>query len=391
MKKLLVAANSPGEVAWLRPFSEEVRSRGWRCDVLLYPCTFASGREAEVLATYPGVDRVWQGRELWRLGLKEGRCYPPGTPLLHLGGDLLYSALGHWRWGWDCWSYLWARPWWDRAFRGYFSRNADSTRGLLRRRVRPQKIFEVGDLIVDSVLAQVPRLPERNPRLISFFPGSRQREVCHLVPFYARVADELAERFPDLEFQLPISPFLSFKALALELQGPPDPRLDGVPVRLEEGAVVTPRGTRLRWLQEETLEAVARSILAVSIPGTKTAEAGSLGVPTLTLLPLNCPEHLPYGGLLGLLDWVPGGARWKGRWLTRKAARLGLLSQPNQLLGKAVMPEMIDHLTAPKVAAAVAQLLQDPEELRVRGNLVREAYGSLRGASQRICDSIGLA
>ena len=71
--------------------------------MLLLPCTFASGREYEVAAALPGVSRVYRTRELPRLfafGL------PGPTRLLHLGGDLMYSALLVRRWDGLCWAVL---------------------------------------------------------------------------------------------------------------------------------------------------------------------------------------------------------------------------------------------------------------------------------------------
>lgn len=386
--KILIAANSPGEVAWVKPLAQEIHRRGSSCDVLLYPCTFATGHEASVLQSFAGVDKVWEPKQIVALALTQGGCYPPGTPLIHLGGDLMYSAWMHWRWKWNCWSYLWARRWWDSAYQGYFSRNAQSTAGLRRRRIAEQKIYEVGDLIVDAVLGQVPQLPAKNPDLITFLPGSRDEEIRHLIPFYARVAEHLVAQRPQLRFQATLSPFMSDARLQALLSQPVDPRLDSTPGHLDsqKGAFVCQSGLQIPLLRENSLQALAASSLAVSIPGTKTAEAACLGVPSLTLVPLNCPEGLPYGGLLGLLDWLPGGSHWKGRWLKRQAARVGLLAQPNQLLQEAVMPEIVDIVTAVGVAQRVAEILDEPERLNEKGLRLRQAYHELAGGAARMLD-----
>lgn len=388
--KILIAANSPGEVAWVKPLALEIQRRGWSCDVILYPCTFATGHEASVLRSFVGVAKVWEPKQVMALALTQGKCYPAETPLLHLGGDLMYSAWMHWRWKWTCWSYLWARGWWDRAYQGYFSRNAQSTGGLKRRRIAAQKIYEVGDLIVDAVRSQVPELPAKDPNLITFLPGSRDEEIRHLIPFYARVAEHLLAQKPQLRFQATLSPFMSPTRLQELLSRPVDPRLDSTPGHFDsvEGAFVCRSGLRIPLLQKDSLQALAASSLAVSIPGTKTAEAACLGVPTLTLVPLNCPEGLPYGGLLGLLDWIPGGSHWKGRWLKGQSAKMGLLAQPNQLLQEAVMPEIIDTVTAIEVAQQVAQLLENPVTLNEKGLRVRQAYQSLGGCTSKMLERL---
>lgn len=385
--KILVTANSPGEVAWVKPLAYEAQRRGLSLDVILYPCTFATGHEAEVLRSYPAVERVWQSGQLVQLALKRQPRYPAGTPLIHLGGDLMYTAYFSWRWGWRCYSYLWARPWWNGFFSGFFSRNLQSTRGLLKRRVAPHRIFEVGDLVVDAVDQSLPQLPARDPHLITFLPGSRGEEVRHLLPFMARVGEILQAQFPKLRFQVNLSPFLELSAVRSLLERAPDPRLEGASGQLIGAEYHCDSGLILPLIQREGLGELARSSLAVSIPGTKTAEAACLGTPCLTLVPLNCPEWLPYGGLLGLLDWVPGGKAWKGAWLLRQRGKIGLLAQPNQLLGQAILPELVDHLTAQAVAEQVARVWQDPE-LKAKGLLLRQAYRELRGCSASMLDAL---
>lgn len=386
--KLLITANSPGEVAWIRPLAEQVAARGWSCDIILYPCPFATGKEAEVLRAYPGVERVWPKQSLLSLFCKEGRRYPVGTPLLHLGGDLMYTAFFQRRFGWKCWSYLWARPWWDRAFTGYFSRNAQSTGGLRRRRVAAEKILEVGDLVVDSVNFQVPDLPPPDPHLITFLPGSRDEEIRHALPLLSRAAEILRESRPELRFQALLSPFLSLRRLQELLNRPVDRRMDHAGGQLVGDRYLCRDGLEVRIIQEQSLEHEARSVLALSLPGTKTAEAACLGVPCLTIVPLNCPEALPVHGLLGLLDWLPGGSHLKGRLLLRQKHRVGLLAQPNQLLGRAVMPEMVDFLSARDIAEQTAALLERPVELHEKSLLLRQAFQELAGASERMLEAI---
>lgn len=386
--KILITANSPGEVAWIRPLAEQVAARGWSCDIILYPCTFATGKEAEVLSGYPGVERVWPKHSLFSLFWSEGRRYPAGTPLIHLGGDLMYTAFLQRRFGWKCWSYLWARPWWDRAFTGYFSRNSQSSGGLRRRRVADHKIVEVGDLVVDSVNFQVPELPPRDPNLITFLPGSRDEEIRHALPLFSRVAEILRESRPQLRFQCLLSPFLSLERLHELLERPVDPRMDHAGGKLVGDRYLCRDGLEIPIVRERSLEHEARSVLALSLPGTKTAEAACLGVPCLTIVPLNCPEVLPVHGLLGLLDWLPGGSHLKGRLLLRQKHRVGLLAQPNQLLGRAIMPEMVDFLSARDIARQVARLLEHPQELHEKSLLLRQAFQELAGASAKMLDSI---
>lgn len=380
--RLLITANSPGEVAWLKALAREADRRGGTVEVLLLPCTFASGRELQVASALPGVSRVYRTRELpgivWR-GL------PGRTRLLHLGGDMMYSALLIRRWGWPAWSYLWTRPWWDRDFRGYFIRNDWNRNWLRKRGVAPEKVHMVGDLVADSVLGQGGELPAWEADRISFLPGSRLTEVEVLTPFYLGVAEKLIARHPQLKFQLLVSPFIDRDKLARALVQPPHPNVvDGCCGYLQGDRVLGP--TTSLEVVPGSPQALARSAMIISIPGTKTAEAGVLGVPTLMIMPGNGPEHVPTGGLLGLLDWVPGGRWLKGEVLLRMRDRVGILAQPNLMAGKYLMPEIIGVITTAEVAEEAARLLSDPTALATAREQLQELYRPSRGAAARMLD-----
>lgn len=378
-----MTANSPGEIAgWMRPVLDEWQKVAADVPVvvILLPCTFATGREAEVAAALPGVERVVPAAEYPRLLASEGARYAT-CPLLHLGGDLMYTAFLSWRWKLRAWSYLWARPWWDTAFEGYFTRDGAGVHWLLKRRIPHAKIQVCGDLVVDSVACRTAVKPVQD-NLITFLPGSRAEEAATLTPFFLETARRLRAERPDLQFQLMLSPFLEPGRFQALLEAEPHPRMAGLQGVLQEDNLVSPDGTRLRVVHE--VEALAGSRLAVTLPGTKTGEAGSLGVPCLTLLPLNRPEELPYIGLLGLLDWLPGGAELKGRYLVTLKGRIGLVAQPNILAGRALMPEVVDVLSPEGVAADVLGLLkQQPHLDQVRSQLL-QLYAPSRGAAARI-------
>jgi hypothetical protein len=384
---LLIAANSPGEITWLKPVARRARELyGIEVEVLLLPCSFGTGHEARVAGAAPGVHRVWSVSEVLRM-LVFGSPFPAGTPLLHLGGDLMYTALLSWRWGWRSWSYLWGRRWWDSALRGYFVRNQHGLDSLLARRIASRKIFLVGDLTTDVVRDQVPDPGPVDPNLVTFLPGSREAELTTLVPFFLGVAQGL--KGEGFQFQLMASPFIEPDRLADLLTREPHPAVGGVRGRLvEEGErwFLDAPGVRVEVWREGQLRALSRSALACSIPGTKTAEAGVLAVPCVVIVPLNVPELLPSHGLLGLLDWVPGGRKLKGRLILRQKPHLGLLAQPNQLAGEALMPELVDVFTPAGLAEALLSQLRRPEKLAQVRERLREIYAPLGGASERMLE-----
>lgn len=365
--RLLLTANSPGEMAgWVRPLVQAWRDSGeGPVDLLLLPCTFATGQEERVARSLPGVERVYRPRDYAGLLWRHGQRYRQGA-LLHLGGDLMYSALLSWRWGLSAWSYLWARPWWNSAFAGTFTKDPRGIDWLLRRRVPPEKIHEVGDLVLDALRQSLPAAPSpETPRdwQVSYLPGSRAIEVRTLAPLFLEVHRQLQSRFPGLRGVLHLSPYLPQGQVSEVLQAPPDPQVGGVQGTLQE-RTLSAGTTELELAGEDGLHRLAASRLAISIPGTKTAEAGYLRTPVLTILPLNRPEHLPSIGLLGLLDFVPGGRHLKGRLLLRLRDRVGLLAHPNILAGRALLPELVDVLDGRKLAETAAETLANPNALQ---------------------------
>lgn len=389
-RTLLFTANSPGEIAgWLRPLVVQARQR-WpetRIVVVLLPCTFASGSEGRVAVDLVGVDEVIPASRFTRLLLSDGRRFGPSV-LFHLGGDLMYAAALVWRWRYTAWAYLWGRWWWDRLFQGYFVKDERGIAWLLKRRIARAKAHVVGDLVADAVDAALAGQPRREGRWVSFLPGSRDHEVAALAPFFLEIAERLSAGRPDLRFQILVSPFLEPERVAAALQAVPEPRVGGVRGRLVDGALVGPGGVPVEVVREGNLAALAGSELALTIPGTKTAEAGCLGVPLLVFLPLNVPEKLPFVGLLGLLDWVPGGDRLKGRLLLRMKESVGLLAQPNLLAGEAVVPEVVDVVTTEDLAARAARMLDDPDGLRRTSARLQDLYRPSHGAARRIFDGM---
>lgn len=371
--RLLLTANSPGEMAgWVRPLVKAWRSRGLGpADLLLLPCAFATGQEERVARELEGVDRVYRPKDYARLLLRDGRDYRDGV-LLHLGGDLMYSSLLSWRWKLNAWSYLWTRPWWNSAFAGFFTKDEWGVRWLQKRRVPREKIHLLGDLVLDAVRQEVSQPDEeRRAFQISYLPGSRAVEVKSLTPLLLEVHALLLEKHPGLRGILHLSPYLPQDQVETLLQSDPDPAFGGRRGRLEHG-ILTAGSAQLEIATSDGYQRLSRSMVALSIPGTKTAEAGFLRTPVVTMTPLNRPEHLPSIGLVGLLDFLPGGNRLKGRLMLRLKPTIGLLAHPNILAGRALLPEILDSVDARGLAAVVSQALSSEGLLgEVRAELAR--------------------
>ncbi len=373
---MLLTANSPGEMAgWVRPLA-----KAWRdldigpVDLLLLPCTFATGQEERVARELPGVDRVYRPSDYFKLLWRDGRDYRDGA-LLHLGGDLMYSAFLSWRWQLSAWSYLWTRPWWNSAFQGFFTKDDWGVRWLTKRKAPPEKIHLVGDLVLDSVRQAVPEPPlfERGLQ-VSYLPGSRAVEVQTLTPLFLAVHARLQETFPGIRGVLHLSPFLPPEELTALITSAPDPALGGITGRLEGEFLHDGRGGGLEIATLDGYQRLSGSTVALSIPGTKTAEAGYLRTPVITITPLNKPEHLPSIGIVGLLDFLPKGNVLKGRLMMRLKPTIGLLGQPNILAGRALLPEILDVIDEQMLVDLLKTVLSEPEQLSLVAKELRALY-----------------
>lgn len=392
---ILITANSPGEIAGLlrpvaRILKEKVPSASVK--VALLPCVFASGREAAVAAAMEWVDEVYPPARF--LSLLNGPKPEKKTILLHLGGDLIYAAQMARKWEVPAWAYIWAGKRGDRYFKGYFVRHEMDVSRLIKQGINPGKIFRVGDLVVDSVHGSLSERRDPDPgegcMRICFLPGSRLREIRALAPFFLEVAAGIRKAIPGCEFNLLLSPFLDRKETFSALRAGPDRKMGGLQgeVLEEDGVMRSPGGTVLRLVGESQYDFLSRADLAIAIPGTKTGEAGCLGVPLITIVPLNRIEEVPFFGILGLLDLVPwAGKHIKGMILEHFVkSRYGFVSQPNILAGREIVPEMVRHMTAGDVAVKALELLQDENGRRRISGELQELYSPHRGAAERLVE-----
>ncbi len=129
---------------------------------------------------------------------------------------------------------------------------------------------------------------------------------------------------------------------------------------------------------------MAASDVAVTMPGTVTAELAFLGVPTVVAVPLNVPEEIPLPGLPGLIGGLPVVGRHLKRAAVQKALeRIEFAAIPNKRQRRMITPEVRGVLSAQDVGIKVLELLQDA---RVRGRIaveLRQAMGR-PGASDRV-------
>jgi hypothetical protein len=391
---VLAVVNGPGEVAgWLTPFAGALgeRAPGAHLTAALLPCVFATGTEAHVLRAVSGVHEVLSTDETLHLILharRNGTQTPLDRPdaIVHFGGELTLSLLLARRLGAPLLLYAERETLWskfaDRVFLARSHSASTSTEGAL----------EIGNLMVDAAIARANRsattMAATEVRTIALFPGSRPVIASRMLPFLLRVAAEVARRAPQLRWVVARSEFLAPAVLTNSERPPTTTDLDAERFTAKGSngdlRVETESGVVASVLSPAA--AMQRADLAITIPGTNTAELAALGIPMIVVLPAYELERLPLPGLGGHLGRLPilGPAikrviansyiRWRRHW-----------AHPNLATGQRLVPELVGRIRATDVAQAVFHAIErgDP----TLPDRLRSAMGA-PGSSRRLVDEV---
>jgi hypothetical protein len=368
--RVVITVNGPGEVSsWLLPFATELKQQVPAVEicVALMPCVFSTGAELDVIRRLGCVDAVCGVRETLALALR-GKI-PPGFRrgnkvygsagfVMHLGGEAWLSLAIARRLGLPCHAYV-EKPFaiqrlFDRVFFTNF-------RTIPAAKMGPRGMM-IGEMMIDAARLRCPKRPARRDRRVTvgLYPGSREKIAAFTLPFLAVVAERMAREREGYDFILAKADFLS---LAFLKSIPPidDGRpLEATTLRYSEtdGApsLETEGGLQLPVLSPA--EAAGRIDLAVTLPGTNTAEMAALGIPMVVFLPTWWADIAPLPGLAGHVGRVP----LIGKWIKRLGAHLylrnlGFTAHPNRRSHRLVVPEVVGPITSADVTAAIYSMV----------------------------------
>lgn len=390
MDELYILTNSPGEVSgWVVPVVRELLSKNFpaRISLVVLPCQYASGMEAEYGRGICGVDEVYTFRHLMRDAswTKAGRKL-----VLQLGGDPFFGAFlsARLRCGWMIYT---SRPVWKSRVGHYFIPDAAAKEKFALRGIEPERVTAVGNLIFDSApecgdVEEARRMVglSESEEGISFLPGSRPFEYRDGFAFFSIAAMEFLREHRNYHAFLPVAPTAEenliregLKEAGLRWSGGETP-----------DEVLWDGPGRIRLIRSGNFEAIKASKLAVAFPGTNNLQITSLDVPLLTVIPLNQAENIPLDGLPGMIPMsVPGARALKKKLVYWYSGRLKYASLPNRIAGKAIVPEYRGVMTPSMVARLAQDLIKDPERLEeiVRGY---SEIPAKRGAAARIAERV---
>lgn len=389
--QIVVTVNGPGEVSsWLHPMALALKERmpSARICVATVPCVFSSGSELAVVKSLPYVDGSMSVDEtmalVWRNRLPRGLVRGAPGAVIHLGGDTIFSVLLSRRLRQPLLAYAERPP----ALSWFFDRVFYSGFETLPKAGMNADV--VGEMMVDAARLRCPvRRPSRTGGfVVGLYPGSRDYLARYILPFHAAVAELVAERVPGVEWMLAKSDFLSLDFLRALPRNEADVPLEGVELSwLEEdgrGFLVTPRGLRIEVAAPGAV--AARANVAITLPGTNTAELSALGVPMVVTIPTHQAERAPMPGLAGHIGRIPVLGRYIKRGLGHLILRkLKFMSHPNRRTNRMLVPELVGQITARQVADEVVRVLG--RDTRALEDELRATMGQ-PGASQRLVSAI---
>lgn len=390
MDELYILTNSPGEVSgWVRPVALALISKGFpsKISLVVLPCQYASGMEAEYGKEIEGIGSVFTFKELWKTyrKVKEGKKL-----VLQLGGDPLFGALLSAKL--KCsWMIYTSRPRWKSRVNHYFVPDYAAEKKFAASGVRRDKVTRVGNLIFDSTpeckntdeAREIMGLSE-GEEAVSFLPGSRPFEYRDGFSFFSCAAMEFLSKHPNYHAFLPVAPTVDENLL---IEGLRSAGLDWTGDSAVK-EILWDKPGRIRLIRHNNFEAIKASRLAVALPGTNNLQIISLCVPLLTVIPLNQPENIPLDGIPGIIPMsVPGAKRLKRKLIYWYSKKLKYASLPNRMAGKEIVPEHRGIMTPLMVAGLVEELISNPEKLHD----IVTGYSDIvfeRGAALKIADKV---
>lgn len=403
---IVITSNSPGEVAaWVRRTAahlEKVNSGQFRVIVALVPCPYASGAEAEVAASLPGVSIVLKPGQTLRLMLglfKEFKFRKRGV-VVFLGGDLLHAKILAWRLQYKSVAYAvrynYLLPHFDKV-----AASDTSLAGELEE-AGVKDVVSIGNLSIDGVFSEVDREANIHSKAkegwkIGLFPGSRFLHTKIALGVFLRVAALIKTRYPQTSFVLSVSPFVSKARLESALYHPISlglPTAKGKLIRSDcilvdcqqEDEGTAGRSFEVEVLWSHPYQAIAEIDMALTIPGTNTGELGSCGKPMV--VGLSADASLPRGGIGGLLENAPLFSKIKRYLRLRSYARHGFAAIPNRIASRQVVPEVLVKKDISVLAQPIFDWIEEPEKYTKVAEDLRNTMGTTEGAGKRMAELI---
>ncbi len=405
---ILILSNGPGEITtWVLPVVQSLRqllgnnSTEVRISVMLSPCPHATGKEAEIAASYVEVDRVQSSESflnflIWGKTAESWNWRERGV-VLFLGGDQISPLIIGKRLNYRTVIYAeWEARWyrWIDAFAVMNESVCEKIPASYR-----EKMIVTGDLMAD--VQQIKLLVNQTEPIIGILPGSKAGKLAQGVPLCLAIAEKIHQQKPQIRFILPVAPTLDLETLASFA----DPKINflvekmgGVSgkliIKAQNPVIQTSGGLMIELVTKfPAKETMSQFTLALTTVGANTAELGALAVPMIVLLPTQQLDAMrSWDGLPGVLARLPFVgtvfAKLINGWMIKQKR---LYAWPNIWAKAEIVPELIGELQPESVAAKVLDWLENPEKLaQIRDRLmeVRGKPGAANAIAQLVQQQI---
>ena len=397
---ILILSNGPGELTtWVYPFLKALATypaiASVRISIALSPCQNASGREAQLAASFPNVDRVLPKEQffdflLW--GRTPNWQWAKQGIVVFLGGDQFFAVAIAKRLGYKTLIYAeWEARWYRCA--DLFAVRNQAIADKIPAEYRP-KATVVGDLMVDRVEPKSVSDSGANLR-ICFMPGSKGHKLQIGVPLVVAIADILKQKRSDLELVIALAPTTTPETLAQYAQNSfPTADSKAATATLIDENLVTAKGTVIKMHREfPAHDLIQSSQLCITTVGANTAELAALHQPMIVLLPTNFVDmKVGWDGILGLLATAPILGKFLrvliNSILIAQIQKKGqLLAWPNIWAGAAIVPELFGDLTPTQVATEILFYLDHPDELDKMRDRLKQVCGQV-GAATKLAEMV---
>ena len=357
---VLLVSNSPGELsALVKPVAETMgrELENARVILVLTPCQYTSGKELDYIKTIRGISQTIpaEGYKNWVLLNRKPKINLNQKGIvLYLGGDLAHAMLIARKAGFPAFAYINDRIAWTRFYKKFFVPDADTQFRFAKNKALKKKIRVVGNLMVDSVADLKKWSPRKN--VITLLPGSRAWQIKHMTPIYEKIIKHIKIEMPPAEFQLVSSPFE--KAIGI-------------------------RGTKTIGFED-----AYNSELVITIPGTNTARLAAMGMPMISVFPLDDPDVIPLDGLPHYIGKIPYlGSKFKKTLIETLNQKVKYFALPNMKADREIVPEIRGMVEPAAVALKAISLLKDPEKRRHMSEELVQIMGK-PGAALKITEEI---
>ena len=403
---LIILSNGPGEVTtWVRPVVRALRAK-LGCDrsyvrisAILSPCPNASGKEVQILETYPEIDRV-QGAEHFTKFLVWGKTaenwdWRERGIIIFLGGDQFFPVVIGKRLGYQ--TVVYAE--WTARWHGLIDRFAVMNKEVTAK-VKPQyldRFTVVGDLMIDTQTTLNPArtTTENNSIAIGLLPGSKSAKLGMGLPLMLAIAEHIQAANPQVKFVIPVAPTMEISTLASYADPTKNPIIalvNGATATLEQSDTDTPYlktatglivGLHRNFPADDLL---SECTLCLTTIGANTAQLGGLGIPMIVLIATQQIDAMrAWDGGLGILvnlPWVGTPiAKIVNTILYRKFSNRKL-AWPNIWAKTEIVPELLGRLDAKTVAEFTLDYLQHPEKLAAMRSALRQVRGEAGAADK---------